>query len=332
MQLVIVGNGFDIAHNIESKYIQFRKYLKQNDTPEYDFLCALFGNEFNQDEFWWNFEESLERADFSNLVPFIKPQENLLNQENGENENAGEIPEIILKAKILQLKKDFYQWISKAYNDKAACTQKKQLKKIFSDSIVLNFNYTSTVEDIYGKKSYHIHGHIKDVNIENDHDIEKIILGHADRGFSYESSSGEIIESKGSCFVGDTGACILAEDVFLCPQKWYSNDDAIQRSLSEASDAYTFQFTKKCQSIIKRDSTGFFKELRNNCLRIDKIVVLGHSLSQVDLEYLKEIVKILEPHYCSIQWIVSEHENNRSGIKEKINNIAPTENISFITI
>lgn len=332
MQLVIIGNGFDISHGIKSQYTCFKSYLEREDPEEYDFLKILFKDRFSQDDFWWNFEENLGSANFTNLVQYLQPMVDS-NQNVYEQEELSENLSIKLNAKILQLKKDFCQWINNAYEEQSdRLIKKEHLNTFFLNSIILNFNYTSTIEDLYKRECYHIHGYIKDIKISCDKDMKKIILGHTDPGFSFVLPSGKMVDSSGAYFISDSNVSIPAEDVILCCNGTYSNEKTIQIPLENANDTFSCQYTKKCKSIINHDLSGFFKRLKADSSHVDTIIVLGHSISEVDLEYYKKIVELIDCRIRPVKWIVSEHNGNRNEMKLRINSIVQTEDISFVDI
>ena len=65
MNLFIIGNGFDLAHNLPTQYINFREYLDEQDwaflmmlEETYGF-CSDSNIEFLKEYLWQNFESNL---------------------------------------------------------------------------------------------------------------------------------------------------------------------------------------------------------------------------------------------------------------------------------
>lgn len=57
--LYILGNGFDIAHGLKTKYSDFYKYLLENKDTQ-TFLYNIINAYGTYDDEWWNtFEENL---------------------------------------------------------------------------------------------------------------------------------------------------------------------------------------------------------------------------------------------------------------------------------
>ena len=170
--LFVIGNGFDIAHGIPSKYSDFRKYIVKN-YPEalqnrdekvylHDFfdipfeeLAAeflLFAMDKIQGENWENFEDALAHI----TVDEKFPEPNHKQDETEEEDNA--------------LMKDYLLYVDKLTNGVIICTEiwqdffnnwirevqipikisnyspRRELREIFKagDNIFLTFNYTKT--------------------------------------------------------------------------------------------------------------------------------------------------------------------------------------------
>lgn len=51
--LFIIGNGFDIHHGINSRYSDYREWLKGYDFDLYNKLCRLYDSTEDDDD-WWN--------------------------------------------------------------------------------------------------------------------------------------------------------------------------------------------------------------------------------------------------------------------------------------
>lgn len=210
--LFIAGNGFDIAHGIPSKYSEFRKYLIRNysdalkyrdekiylndfeyiDTDEFAAEILLSTMDKVEGEDWLNFEAALAHIDFSNKFPLP----NHRNNETQEEDNA------LMKNYLLYMDMVssgfiactkwwqifFQKWIRelqipiKVYNYES----KKSLKELFSETEIMffSFNYTKTLEKIYGIKDVtHIHNCVG----------QKIIFGHGEDDAMYEEGNMEFM-------------------------------------------------------------------------------------------------------------------------------------------
>lgn len=168
--LYILGNGFDLMHNIPSKYSNFKSFLEGK--KEYSDLFENLNELFNETELWRDFENEL-----------AKPNQDLLSKLSnffGTN--------VIGKCFKEQLQLAFDAWIRHINNF--------EIKKIFrfdkSDTF-LSFNYTTTLEVGYGielDRVKHIHNCVGDNYFDNS---IHCIFGHD--SIEYNSVNKEWIES-----------------------------------------------------------------------------------------------------------------------------------------
>lgn len=200
--LFIIGNGFDLAHNMKTQYSDFRKYLikigiledvEYSDNmfceiPEYS--IAPDGDElFNETEAiktiitcidkvgnapWKNIEKSLGVIDYS---PFFQTF-GLYDGEKIQHEyNRNEASATNLYKVLKQIHNYFYYWLDTIEPASEPLSDFQNMINAQND-LFLNFNYTKTLETIYGVKNIcHIHGFIGD---------EKIYLGHGNDKFDSE--------------------------------------------------------------------------------------------------------------------------------------------------
>lgn len=155
---------------------------------------------------------------------------------------------------------------------------------------VLNFNYTEFIETLYGvdhKNVCYIHGcRVK----QKFHPKEELILGHSPDEFDEEYG---YIDDTFPSYIKDEGLrefiSIGMADA-LPPINWYEEST-----------------TKNCSQIISTHK-GFFDSLKN----IKRIVTIGHSLSDVDHPYFKEIIKSSDN---KLEWYIGCH-----GIRD-LNNL-----------
>ncbi|MBQ7944594.1 MAG: bacteriophage abortive infection AbiH family protein [Lachnospiraceae bacterium] len=289
--LFIIGNGFDIAHEIPSKYSDFRKYIVKNypealqnkDKKVYleDFVDDSFEElaaEFLlaamdriQGENWENFEDGLAHI----TVDEKFPEPNHKQDETDEEDNAlmrnyllyvdmltnG----VIICAEIWQ---DFFQdWIREVQIPIKTSNYfpRSGLKEIFKskDNIFLTFNYTKTLEKIYGVKNVtHIHNYVG----------QKLVFGHGEDSVSY----------------GENGLLISS---FL--------DDMLM-TLKKDTDVPMIKNKK------------FFKKLSKD---IDKVYSYGFSYGKVDSVYIKRIVQSISPDAV---WLFTTYEaQDREALRIK---------------
>lgn len=272
--LFIIGNGFDIAHGIPTKYSDFRKFIisKYPDALEYrDEVIHLedcediYVDEFAAEillstmdkvcgENWNNFEEALAQIDFSNKLPrFVYEEDETDEEDRNKAKNYLLYMDMLTSAfiKCSNLWQDFFRLWVKGVEQEIE-TEKFEinpaLKELMSkpDSQFFTFNYTKTLQILYGaKKVIHIHNRCG----------QKLIFGHGEKDVMY----------------GELGGKSQIRSSFL--------DDMVMA------------FKKDTVTPMKKYNS-FFKRLDSS---VDKIYSYGFSYSKIDSIYIKEIIKRISP-------------------------------------
>lgn len=248
MILYIIGNGFDLYHGMKTGYNDFKKYVMIESRDVYDAIeeFAPAGDEWNE------LESSLGDIDFYNIIEecgvYLTPYGADDFKASDHHDYEFEI-ERITKSLTIDLLEQFCDWVEKIEVPKDE--KQKKLKNIDNEAIFLNFNYTSTLEQLYSiNKSNikHIHGSIDDGS--------EIILGHG-----WERSKTVNPAPTTEQDIRESGGYDLLDKMFD------SN-------------------FKNCSEIINNESV-FFDSLNS----VTQILVIGHSLSDVDSKYFQEILK-----------------------------------------
>lgn len=158
MNVYLLGNGFDLAHGLNTSFVSFRNhlFLKQS------ILLDLFDGY----DYWTNFEENVCKIDHKAY--------RVLTSTYGSS-----IPNFV-QSLYDDVKDELIDFLDE--ND-------FKCKKVFSfntDDYFLNFNYTPTLVETYDiepNQIYHIHGSLflkKYFGLDED-----IILGHDSSDYSY---------------------------------------------------------------------------------------------------------------------------------------------------
>lgn len=167
--LYICGNGFDLNHGLPTSYKHYRKFLflRSRDVAEsYERLVKLLVPE---EQPWKNIESSLF-LDFASLWDEIAADEGVLDDEKtdeyGEIEcdkmNFSDSFELKINEHTAFIKDfidvNFRQWVNSI---SLVGLQPKDSIAFEPDSLILTFNYTETIEALYGvpqERILHIHG------------------------------------------------------------------------------------------------------------------------------------------------------------------------------
>lgn len=283
--LFIIGNGFDIAHGLETSYDDFRNYLVENfeninmdelvipneinlpdggiDYNEDEVLTLLFylisGAEDNIDE-WKDVENSLGHLDFDevfDMIDVVYDKEGDIHGWHTADNNQQLASSLIVPTTAIQ--RYFSKWVEDL--DVSAAEQLKNFNSIVNvEDLFLTFNYTDTLEEIYDIKEEsvcHIHGR------EN----EEIFFGH---GNDLDKTDRHMTKNIGS------------EDGL----------NEIQRQLRKRTD------------IALENQSDFFEKLEETF--IDKIYSIGFSFSAVDTVYLDEICRSVDTE--NVVWYFNDYK------------------------
>lgn len=281
MYLYIIGNGFDLHHGINSKYTDFRNWLDQTNC---DLLCRVEDIYGCCDSDWWgNFEKQLASLDaicFSADIAFEHEPDLASEHCDSTWDEAEREVEMHLNSLFSELRECFREWILQL--NRPSFYNKIILRK--HDAIFINFNYTTTLEDLYGIdpfKILHIHGCIKCE--------EEFILGH---GKSYEELQ-DLNRIK-----RPITSSVLDDD--LDQIHYYGSEFHERLALSAAIRGVASQ-RKPVQEIIQKNRF-FFKSLKD----IDLIYVYGMSLSEIDRPYLSFFAN----RFKEVTWEFSAFNND----------------------
>lgn len=168
--LYVIGNGFDLHHNINSSYTDFHQWLHDNYWEIYMKIDEVYG--YCDSNWWADFENqlgSLDVVQYSTSVA-AQNQPDLLSEHcDGMWDDAQIAVEQELDGLYSNLRDCFHEWIMQLNSP-----LKSRMIDFEDNSIYINFNYTKTLEEVYNISSnhiWHIHGCIDDEN-------EDLVLGH----------------------------------------------------------------------------------------------------------------------------------------------------------
>lgn len=203
--LFLIGNGFDIAHGIPTKYSDFRRFIIElfpealkfrdeviylediKNIDEFEFAAEILLSTMDlvAGKNWYNFEESLAYINFNRKLPHPNHKENETEEEDHEL-----MKDYLLYMDVLtnvfincsNIWEDFFRlWLKQIQQqiDSGLYLPKESLITLFSQphAQFLTFNYTKTLQEIYGiKKVIHIHNRVG----------QKLIWGHGKENIMYD--------------------------------------------------------------------------------------------------------------------------------------------------
>lgn len=302
--LYIIGNGFDRYHGLDTRYQSFAIYLKNNYFEIYELFIQYFNlndldandpNSLN-DPLWADFENELAGLDFETVL-----EDNINYLANPSSPDFRDRDwhayQFEMEAIVDNLTKNmtaaFKEFILAVLFPTAV---DNKLIKLESNSLFLNFNYTDTLKKYYGinaSRILHIHGNAKN-------GADKIILGHGVDPSTFKEQ--EEIPPEG----------LNEEQLEMWrEQKSDSYDYSYESGKSELM-SYFNDSHKATQEIIE-ENKSFFSSLK----KVNKVYVLGHSISEVDQPYFKKVINSVNKR-CFIlrllgckktKWIVSYYSD-----------------------
>jgi hypothetical protein len=282
--LYVIGNGFDIYHQIKSNYKFFKKYLEKENEDLLEVISKYYDTS-DDSLLWWQFENALKDFDPSELEEqFSEYMPNYASDDFRDRDRYD--LQIFIEQELEPLKEDlqsaFNNWI-------LSLKQPNIIPKIGfeKDAVFLTFNYTDTLERIYKIKPDHIlYIHNKSQQKGND-----LIFGHSWHPTEWAKQREEQMPE---------GLSELEEDEWIQEQS-DNYDYSIMRGY-EAIDSFFSSIYKDSKTIIDTHK-AFFSSLSN----VEIINIIGHSLSIVDKPYFEEIAKYINKG--EVIWKVTYHED-----------------------
>lgn len=253
-RLYVIGNGFDLHHQVPSSYAQFGAYVRMTDsrladTAE-DFLPAPVG-----ETLWSRLEENLAWLDTDQLTDQASIFLNSPGADDwsdADNHAYQYEVEQVATALSTRLKRSFHDWLQTLAIPDGANWNSRRLH-IPAAARFLNFNYTPTLARLYHVPEDHvlqIHGRMDDP-------LEAVILGHGREHVPRIRSEAD----------ADTDFRVLEGEDIL--------------------DRYFAATFKPAETILARQA-AFFDSLSD----VEEVRVLGHALSEVDFLYLLRIREV----------------------------------------
>lgn len=253
MRLFVIGNGFDLAHDIESKYCHFGNYLLEHQPDYYNNLMCAFDS---GDHIWGAFEDELPSCAINienNGLDMVNQRLEELDYDPMSDEGVG----YYLRSQyrfINELPNFLRKWVETIDINKQPCFKKSLFRE---DDLILTFNYTNTLEKLYGHKKdriCHIHG-----NVESQTD--RLIIGHGNKKH-IEYVKNDLVKAEAELADGKIS-------VYKCELNYLKN-------------------TYKDTAVIINAHKEFF----NRISKCDEVIIIGLSLSKADRPYIQKMIDL----------------------------------------
>lgn len=249
--LYIIGNGFDKAHNLKTSYYHFYNWLMRNGHK--DFVETMEGIAHSDDQKKLKSEKERIKLLWTDFEAALGKIEASTALEWLQKKFGNVYTDSNAKTKAMEeINKtvDNVEPLMKQWAESIDVSKTERIYNLSKESKYLTFNYTLTLEKCYGIKKNILHIHGKVKDVNKlDENDEKIVVG-------------------------------CKED-----QTRNSIDPDLRRRRVETGLNRQFNRFNKPSDQLMEDGISFFDSLSN----ITRIVVLGHSLSEIDEKYINQV-------------------------------------------
>lgn len=279
--LFILGNGFDITHRFKTSYLDFKRWLKSNNSALINEMSEYFDFIKEGEDIWWsNFEANLITIDVHDLIdrnvqeyyPIFGPDDHRdADYHTAAYETGREISDLYEK-----IGSAFELWIQQV-----DLSSPSLYMKMPRDAFYLTFNYTDTLECVYN------------INQEN----ILYIHGKANRGetliYGHSGDSNEV-EKAVERYVPDPPKGLPVDEY----ENWYAqnSDDFIAESSRRAAEKAIMELAKDTDSIIEQYRVFF-----SRCAQLEQVSIYGFSFSNIDMPYLRTIIENVDVNKVSFR-------------------------------
>ena len=215
----IIGNGFDLHHNLPTSFSRFKNYVKEKSQKDFEQITSFFSDtcQIGADFFWSNIEDSLVNVTNFDMEDAFADVENSVETDIDKTSYWHDYQYISSCSFPLldRLRVFFDEWVDGL--DSGITNTKPDDRIHFTENdLFLNFNYTSTLQRLYGvstKQILYLHGKIGDRKVFG-HDLQPHLLGFRGDDFRIEEAIG-ILNCKQTQFFKNSEANIEKNKSFF---------------------------------------------------------------------------------------------------------------------
>ena len=271
--LYIIGNGFDLHHDVNCSFVDYAMWLKSNNLDLYTKIENAYF--ITNIELWKDFEKLLGSLDTqyhseriaSEHYPDFKrlpDSDRAFDDAKYEYETSPEYAQYEFEELFYEIRISFREWIEQLYRPE----KEKMLPIEKLDSYYVSFNYTDTLESLYkipSEQIIYIHGCVKRK--------EELVFGH---GLEYESiHQRETIEPP-----ADVDTSEKMEEFYM------NQTDLVE---DETFDEVCRQLSNQRKPV--EECMRKLSPIWEQCGDLEIIHVYGFSFSDIDMPYIEELVK-----------------------------------------
>lgn len=300
-RLYVIGNGFDLYHDMPTSYECFNCFMCRKHPQDHERIGGLFDSK-DANMLWCEFEDKLGKIDVLRLVSYNLDL--LTKEEEYIVDNA-------FDKLFMDITNDFHDWVKQVKKIMTTCANTKRIK-IDNKAFFLTFNYIPTLEKLYNideKQICYIHN-----DTGNKPDL-KPIFGHG-------KSSCEVLKS----IAGKSKKIKkMFSEINELPDWAETKDDFEERIVCKICKFLNDLKKRPADNI--RNHEAFF----DNCAGSKEIYVLGHSLAEVDLPYFEKIAGESRDAEWYASYNVKREEEDKKAI-ENMRKACGIDRIELITL
>lgn len=232
--LYLIGNGFDLIHNIPSTYSHFYHWLKSKGEDDFINRMEFYFPSMRNGELllWKDFESAIGQYDINRIF-----EEATVGLDRELDERTKNAANIILDPVVKRIKPLIKEWVKQI-----DLSQVKPQLCLPLESWYLTFNYTLTLEKIYKipvERICHIHNSINDeaIVVGHNHLFDPDAFGKEIIDWYEESSKRNIAETMNNMYKNTFKIKIDHEDFFE-KINGLKRIVVIGHSISEADEQY----------------------------------------------------------------------------------------------
>lgn len=271
-RIFLIGNGFDISHGMPTKFDPDFKFIAEKNESIY-YFWDIYNAEGK--EIWSDFENLLANPDFNSLEEIFEGfQPDYASDRESDRDSI--ITQVDLNGNLQVSLNEFAEQAEKSLDSIEA--QKSFVQEFQNSDKFITFNYTHTLEKIYGiseENILHVHGEVGQKNL---------ILGYPKGQFEPEKYCYDI-RRKGRGPYREVDIRKYIEDM----------------ARNEVIDCYTYtaysNFIGKIEGFNKKYQIPLMEKFLDKQV-VDEIIVIGHSCA-IDFAYFEH----LNASYQNIKWV-----------------------------
>lgn len=277
--LYIIGNGLDLHFNLDTTMRAFKEHLNENSLDKKETSALDVLDDYGVD--WHEYEQSLNNMNLDMIQAENKGELPLSCKITDDADTSSRESCDIARAENVTNMQDHVDelensirgaldsMISAANIDAKSQGEKVSSSKLFKDGdAILSFNYTSTLDYFFD-----IPDSVEILHIHGKHESDdELIFGYKRTDESYTSD-------------------------------WVTDEGSEWDGYAEQQREIVYTFYDNWRKRIKSDE---LEDFLSRCKDIDTVVVLGHSMSSVDSQYMECIESTLHPKEWKVSYFFEE--------------------------